>query len=200
MPNVIYNIHPTLKSVHEKSQSVMGSKLFSSYRTVFELAQSPPDSKTSDLNCSHETLGQKEAMTICHNMVSFVSLLRIFVSFTCSMIIISFRKFHSCIILIMVCIQKFFYKLVALRTEYLSGKPISFLWSKYFWDSCPKLLVIFPQESFQLKLSTVTKTHYSAIRYCITLRNNILGFKDPSHLLLHYLQRLLTLDSCVVYI
>ena len=42
--------------------------------------------------------------------------------------------------------------------------------------------------------------HYSAIRYCITLRNNILGFKDPSHLLLHYLQRLLTLDSCVVYI
>ena len=95
MPNVIYNIHPTLKSVHEKSQSVMGSKLFSSYRTVFELAQSPPDSKTSDLNCSHETLGQKEAMTICHNMVSFVSLLRIFVSFTCSMIIISFRKFHT---------------------------------------------------------------------------------------------------------
>ena len=94
----MYNIHPALKSAHEKSQSVVSGKLFSSYRTVFELAQSLPDSKTSGLNCSHETLSQKEAMTICHNMVSFVSLLRIFVSFTCSMIIISFWKFHTVVL------------------------------------------------------------------------------------------------------
>ena len=34
-----YAQHPELKSVYKKSQSVMGGKLFPSYRTVFELAQ-----------------------------------------------------------------------------------------------------------------------------------------------------------------
>ena len=34
-----YAQHPELKSVYKNSQSVMGGKLFSSYRTVFELAQ-----------------------------------------------------------------------------------------------------------------------------------------------------------------
>ena len=43
----------------------MGGKLFSSYRTVFELAQGLLDFKTGDLNCLYETLVQKEAMTIC---------------------------------------------------------------------------------------------------------------------------------------
>ena len=38
-----YAQHPALKSVFEKSQSVMGGKLFSSYRTRSELAQGLPD-------------------------------------------------------------------------------------------------------------------------------------------------------------
>ena len=38
------------------------NKLFLSYRTVFELAQSLQDSKTSDFNCSYETLVYKEAL------------------------------------------------------------------------------------------------------------------------------------------
>ena len=64
-----------MKSVNEKSQSVMGGKLFSSYRPVFELAQSLRDSKTNDLNCSYEALVQKNALTICHDGV--------FASFLC---------------------------------------------------------------------------------------------------------------------
>ena len=36
-----YIQHTALKSVYEKSQSIMGGKLFSSYRIVFELAQGP---------------------------------------------------------------------------------------------------------------------------------------------------------------
>ena len=40
--NATYYIqHTALKSVYEKSQSIMGGKLFSSYRIVFELAQGP---------------------------------------------------------------------------------------------------------------------------------------------------------------
>ena len=42
--------HPVMKSFYEKSQSVMGGKLFSSHRIVFELAQGLQDSKTSDFN------------------------------------------------------------------------------------------------------------------------------------------------------
>ena len=64
-----YARHPALKSVYEKSQSVMSGKLFSSYRTVFELAQGLRDTKTSDLNCLYETLVQKEEMTICQDRV-----------------------------------------------------------------------------------------------------------------------------------
>ena len=60
-----YAQHRALKSVYEKSQSLMGGKLFYSYRTVFELVQSLWDSKTivscsNDLNCSYEELVQKE--------------------------------------------------------------------------------------------------------------------------------------------
>ena len=40
-----YAKHPALKSVYGKSQSVIGDKLFSSYKTVFELAQGLRDSK-----------------------------------------------------------------------------------------------------------------------------------------------------------
>ena len=51
--NATYGVqHPALKSVYVKSQSVIGGKLFSYYRTVFELAQGLRDSKTSYLNCS----------------------------------------------------------------------------------------------------------------------------------------------------
>ena len=50
-----YAQHP--ESVYGKSQSVIGGKLWSSYRTVFELIQGGLwDSKTSDLNCSYEAL------------------------------------------------------------------------------------------------------------------------------------------------
>ena len=50
--NATYYVqHPVLKSVYEKSQSVTDGKLFSSYRTVFELAQCLRNIKTSDLNC-----------------------------------------------------------------------------------------------------------------------------------------------------
>ena len=40
----------------------MGDNLFSSYKTVFELAQGRRDSKISDFNCSHEALVQKKAL------------------------------------------------------------------------------------------------------------------------------------------
>ena len=36
--NATYAQHPALKSVYEKNQYVMSDKLFSSFRTVFELA------------------------------------------------------------------------------------------------------------------------------------------------------------------
>ena len=65
-----YAQHPALKSVYGKSQSVIGGKLFSSYRTVFELAQEYLDSKTSDFNncSSNEALFQKEALAICQDI------------------------------------------------------------------------------------------------------------------------------------
>ena len=62
--NPIYAQQLALKSVYEKSQSVIGGKLFTSSRTVFELAQGLRDSKTSDLNCLYEVLVQNEALTI----------------------------------------------------------------------------------------------------------------------------------------
>ena len=64
-----------LKSVYKKSQYVIGDKLFSSNRTVLELAQSLWHSKTSDLNCLYEALSQREALTICQD--------RVFASFLC---------------------------------------------------------------------------------------------------------------------
>ena len=70
--NATYAQHPALKSVYGKSQSVTDDKLFSSYRTLFELAQGLRDFKTSNLNCSYEALVQKEALTICQDRV-FVS-------------------------------------------------------------------------------------------------------------------------------
>ena len=57
-----YAQHPALKSVDDKSQLVVGGKLFSSYRTLFQLAQGLRYSKTSDLNCSYVALVQKEAL------------------------------------------------------------------------------------------------------------------------------------------
>ena len=80
-----YAQHPALKSVYGKSQSVIGGKLFSSYRTVFELAQDLQDSKTSDLNCSYDAVFQEETLTICQYLRHF---------YMCSIIIISFRKVH----------------------------------------------------------------------------------------------------------
>ena len=62
-----YAQHPALKSIYGKSQSVIGGKLFSSNRTVFELAQEYSDSETSDFNScsSNEALVSKEVLTIC---------------------------------------------------------------------------------------------------------------------------------------
>ena len=73
--NATYAQHPALRSVDEKSQSVMNSKLFSSCRTVLEPAYGLRDSETSDLNCSYEALIQKEALIVCHD--------RVFESFLC---------------------------------------------------------------------------------------------------------------------
>ena len=87
-----YAQHPALKSVYGKSQSVIGGKLFSSYRTVFELAQEYSDSKTSDFNncSSNEALVQKEALTICQDIECNF--------YMCSIIIISFRKVHTSVL------------------------------------------------------------------------------------------------------
>ena len=52
--NARYAQHPALKSVDGKSQSVIGVRLFSSERKVFELAQEYSDSKTSDLTIAHQ--------------------------------------------------------------------------------------------------------------------------------------------------
>ena len=70
-----YAQHPALKLVYEKSQSLVIGKLFSSYKTVLELAQGLRGSKKSDLNCSYEALSQKELLTIYQD--------RVFVSFFC---------------------------------------------------------------------------------------------------------------------
>ena len=89
-----YAQHPALKSVYGKSQSVIGGKLFSSYRTVFELAQEYSDSKTSDFNncSSNEALVLKEALTICQD----IGCLHNF--YMRSIIIISFRKVHTSVL------------------------------------------------------------------------------------------------------
>ena len=104
-------------------------KLFSSYRTVFELAvfelaQALQDSKLSDLNYSYEALVQKEALTIYQD--------RVFASFLCVLSLSSvLGKF----------IQRYypdngmykykilFKQLVAPRTEPFPGKLIIILWS-----------------------------------------------------------------------
>ena len=131
----------------------MGGKLFFSYRTVFELAQSLRDSKTSDLNCSYEALVQKTHWP--YAMMGYLHHFYVFYHYH------QFQEgSYSRITLAMVSIQTLFKMLVALRAEPLSGKPINILQSKYFQVSCPKLLVICPQESFQLKLSTVKKTSF----------------------------------------
>ena len=67
-----YAQHPALKLIYGKSQSVIGGKLFSSYSTLIELVLGFRDSKTTDLNCSYETLVQEKAMTTCEDRV-FVS-------------------------------------------------------------------------------------------------------------------------------
>ena len=87
-----YAQHPAMKSVYD--QSVIDGKLFSSYRTVFVLAQEYSDSKTSDLNnCpSNKALVQKEALTICQDIGCSHNFCM------CSIIIISFRKVHTSVL------------------------------------------------------------------------------------------------------
>ena len=89
MPDIMHN-NPALKSVYGKSQSVIGGKLFSFYRALFELAQEYSDPKTSyfDDRSSNEALAQKEALTRCQD----IGCLHNF--YMCSVIIISFRKVH----------------------------------------------------------------------------------------------------------
>ena len=89
-----YAQHPALKSVYGKSQSVIGDKLLSSYRTVFKLVQECSDSKTSDFNncSSNEALFQKEALTICQD----IGCLHNFCM--CSIIIMTFRKVDTSVL------------------------------------------------------------------------------------------------------
>ena len=89
-----YAQHPALKSVYGKSQSVIGGKLYSSYKTMFELAQEYSDSKTSDFNncSSNEALVQKEALAICQDIGCLHNFYMCFIS------IISFRKVHTSVL------------------------------------------------------------------------------------------------------
>ena len=119
--NATYYVqHPALKSVYEKSYN----KVFSSYRTVFELAHGLRDTKTSDLNYSYEALVQNEAMTICKN--------RVLASFLC---VLSLSSVFGRFIQLyypdsgMYKYKALFNQLAAPRTEPLSGKPIIILWS-----------------------------------------------------------------------
>ena len=47
----------------------MGDMLFSSRRTLVELAQGLRDSKTNDLNFLYEVLVQEKVLRICHDRV-----------------------------------------------------------------------------------------------------------------------------------
>ena len=58
-----YAQHPALKSVYGKSQTVIGGKLFSSYRAVFGLAQGLRDSEANDMNCFYMAIVQKKVLT-----------------------------------------------------------------------------------------------------------------------------------------
>ena len=69
-------------------------KLFSSCRTVFELAQEYSHSKTSDFNncSSNKALVQKEVLTICQDIRCVHNF------YMCPIIIISFRKVHTSVL------------------------------------------------------------------------------------------------------
>ena len=60
---------------------------------MFEIAQGHRDSKASDLNCTYETLVQKEALTICQD--------RVFASFLCVLSLSSVfqEASYSCIVI-----------------------------------------------------------------------------------------------------
>ena len=89
--NTAHAQHSPLKSVYGKSQLVIGGKLFSSYRTVFELAQGLWDSKTSDLNCSILR------GTCLERIIDHISSWGVFM---CSIFITSFRKVLTVVIVI----------------------------------------------------------------------------------------------------
>ena len=108
-------------SLWEK-QSVIGGKLYSSHRTVFERAQGLWDYKTSDLKFLVWA-------TFHERSIDHVSWQGVCIIFMCSITIISFRKVNGCIILIKVC--KIFKKVLTsfcrnARVELLSEKPIIF--------------------------------------------------------------------------
>ena len=88
MSNIIHQNQFT-----EKLISIIGGKLFSFYyKTVFELAQSLQDFKTSDLNWfpGCEALAQNEALTLCQD--------KVFASFLCVLSLSSVleRFIHLC--------------------------------------------------------------------------------------------------------
>ena len=87
-----YTQHSALKPVYGKSQSVIGCKLFSSYRTLLELAQGLRDSKISDLNCSYDMrhLSRKKHWP-------YVKIVYLYL-FMCSVIITNFRKVHTSVL------------------------------------------------------------------------------------------------------
>ena len=87
-----YTQHSALKPVYGKSQSVIGCKLFSSYRTLLELAQDLRDSKISDLNCSYDMrhLSRKKHWP-------YVKIVYLYL-FMCSVIITNFRKVHTSVL------------------------------------------------------------------------------------------------------
>ena len=73
----VNELHPALKWVHGKGQSVIAGKLFSSIGQC--LAQRDPlwDSEKNYLNCFYEALVQEESFTIYQD--------RVFASFLCAL-------------------------------------------------------------------------------------------------------------------
>ena len=116
--------NPGLKSVYEKSQSVMGGKLFSSYTTFFLTSIGPSRFQNKITELLVFPVVQKEALMKCQG--------RFFAWFLC--VLSSLSVLGSFIQLYylnngMYEYKKLFKQLVAPGTEPVSGKAIVVLWS-----------------------------------------------------------------------
>ena len=86
-----YAQHSAHKSLYRKSQSVIAGKLFSSYMTVFELAQVLQDSKTSDFSCSYKRHWSRKKHWPCVK-IGYLHY------FLCCITIISFKRVQTSVL------------------------------------------------------------------------------------------------------